>query len=460
MKRLYNNSLSQWHANPNRKPLILRGARQVGKSTLVRQFAKDKGLTLLEINLERHLNLDQVFKTTDISAILQELEIILKRPIKGDGILLFLDEIQATPSAIPALRYFYEDLPGLPVIAAGSLLEFVLAEHDFSMPVGRVSYLHMGPMSFGEFLLALGEETLFATLANYRSGEPWPVMAHEKLLDYQRRYFFVGGMPESVLKYSQGQSMTEVREVQRSILDTYRDDFFKYTHADSERRLLHKIFDIAPNLVGKKVKYVNVSRDDRAADVKSALFLLVKARVLIEAYHSNCQGIPLKAGCDDRVYKPYFIDVGLLNHLFGLEWTQISGRSTSALVNEGIIAEQFVAQQLAYSSGGRAEPRLYYWLREGKDKNSEVDFVMQIDEHIVPIEVKAGASGSLKSLQHFVVEKKIPLACRLDLNPPSMQDVSHLLTRSPTVARFRLLSLPLPFAEFLPTIVAAAQMPS
>lgn len=450
MKRLFVKKLESWYQKDNRKPLILRGARQVGKSTLVRQFAHDRGLDLLEINLERHLKLDEVFRANDTTIILREFEVLLKRPVLREGVLLFLDEIQATPHALPALRYFYEDHPNLAVVAAGSLLEFVLSDHQFSMPVGRLSYLHMGPMSFGEFLLAMGEEALFERLKNHDLKTPWPVMAHEKLLDYQRQYFFVGGMPESVLLYSQNKSVLEVKDVQRSILYTYQDDFLKYTSSPDERRLLHKIFTIMPTLVGKKIKYVTISRDDRAAEVRSALFLLIKSRLLIEAYHSHCGGIPLKAGRDDKIYKLYFVDVGLLNHLFGLEWPDLTHLEESELINKGIMAEQFVAQHLAYGPDGFEPPELSYWLSEGKGQNAEVDFVVQVGRDIIPVEVKAGASGSLKSLHQFMAEKKVSLACRFDLNMPSRQHVRCNLTRSKGQANFQLLSLPLYFAEVLP----------
>ncbi len=456
IKRLYVESIQSWFARLHRKPLILRGARQVGKSTLVRQFAASEGLDLLEINLERHAHLDDIFKTYDTKKIFRELEVIFKRPILRERVLLFLDEIQATPYALPALRYFYEDHPNLPVIAAGSLLEFVLAEHKFSMPVGRVDYLHLGPVSFGEFLLALGEDNLFNKLSAYDPHAPWTITAHQQLLDYQRQYLFVGGMPESVAVYAQEKSITAVKDVHRSIINTYQDDFFKYSKSGTERRLLHKIFSVMPGLVGKKVKYANISRDDRAAEVRTALFLLIKARLLIEVYHTQATGLPLKAGRDEKIYKVYFVDIGLLNHLFGLEWSQLAQLSAVQIVNEGVMAEQFVAQHLAYIDEGLEEPELHYWLREAKGRNAELDFVLKVAGKIVPVEVKAGMSGSLKSLQQFVVEKNISLACRLDLNMPSRQQVEHALTRGGEKGRqalFQLLSLPLYFAEFMPQVL-------
>lgn len=447
MKRFLQDHLQAWYQKANRKPLILRGARQVGKSTLVRQFAQENGLKLLEINLEKFTKLDAIFQTNQSQNILLELESVLQQKVQGENCILFLDEIQATPHALPALRYFYEDLPNLPVIAAGSLLEFVLSEHKFSMPVGRIEYLHMGPMSFHEFLLAMGHEYFFNLIQEYKIKEAWPIFAHEKLLELQRLYLFIGGMPECVLTYSKTQSVTDVHEVQRSILQAYQDDFAKYSHLGTERQLLHKIFDVFPRIAGTKIKYVHISRENRAAEIKLALYLLVKARILLTTHHSNCSGLPLRAGRDDTIFKLYFLDCGLFNHLCGVDWSQINRLSERELLNEGFLAEQFVAQHLAYQTQSLDGPELFYWLRETAQANAEVDFIVTCGKHIIPIEVKAGASGSLKSLQQFMNEKNSGLACRFDLNLPSLQIAKHRLTSNQKIIDYQFLSLPLYFVE-------------
>lgn len=454
MWRFTEEQLQSWYQHPKRKPLILRGARQVGKSTLVRQFAKSQNLSLIEINLERASRLNDIFKTNDVKKVFLELEGLSGQTIEGKNKLLFLDEIQATPHALPFLRYLFEDRPDIAVIAAGSLLEFVLAEHGFSMPVGRIEYLHLGPMSFGEFLLALKEDSLWRLVENFRVGDPFSTMAHERLLERQRQFLFVGGMPEAVLAYSETHSLIEAQKVHRSILQTYEDDFSKYSHPGHERQLLQKIIAVVPKIIGKKNKFSEISRDDRSHDVKQALDLLVKARLFTPAYHSDCSGVPLKAGQDDNIYKLYFLDVGLFNHLCGLDWSDLSSFTERELIHEGVLAEQFAAQHLAYLDRGLEPPHLNYWLRESRAQNAEVDFVTALGGKILPIEVKSGKSGGLKSLQQFVLGKKAKRAVRFDLNLPSLQQVSHKLTgphHGGMAVNFELISLPLYMIEQIAT---------
>lgn len=451
MQRLAQTQLFNWYQNTRRKPLILRGARQVGKSTLVRQFAEQNHLDLAEVNLERNTHLAKVFQTKDTRKILAELEVLVGKTILKNDTLLFLDEIQAIPEALPALRYFYEDLPGLAVVAAGSLLEFILAEHDFSMPVGRVQYLHLGPMMFSEFLLAMDERHLLECLQNFRLDEVWPLSAHQKLLDWQRLYLFIGGMPESVLAYSQTRSLTPVTDVQRTIIQTYQDDFAKYGKNSNQLTLLNQILLALPKFIGGKVKYANLAREHRAAEVRSVLDLLLKARLLLAAYHSNASGVPLSATQDHNTFKLYFLDCGLFNRLCGFSWQHITNLTERELINEGMLAEQFIAQHLAYRDQGFEPPQLHYWLRESKSQNSEVDFLITRGAQIIPIEVKAGKSGSLKSLQHFIHQKKCPTALRYDLNPPALQNVKHRVAgnvKDNKEVSFKLITLPLYMVEY------------
>ena len=225
MKRFVEQTLHRWLKAARRKPLVLRGARQVGKTTLVRQFAAAAGFGLCEVNLERHLYLDRVFESLDTRRILRELETI--GGVRLDGAILFLDEVQATPHALPALRYLYEDRPDLPVAAAGSLLEFTLAEHGFSMPVGRIQYLHLGPMTFGEFLAAADPDAA-GEAGDLDPDAPPADAAHRRLLRRLREYLLVGGLPEAVLAHCESGSPLEVAAVHRSIAATYEDDFARY----------------------------------------------------------------------------------------------------------------------------------------------------------------------------------------------------------------------------------------
>lgn len=443
MLRQDEHQLSEWLSAPRRKPLVLRGARQVGKSTLVRQFAAHQGLVLNEVNLERHLHLEKIFASLDVTQIRAEIEALVGHSITAPKSLLFLDEIQATPSALQALRYFYEDLPAVPVIAAGSLLEFALSKHGFSMPVGRIEYHHMGPMSFREFLEAV-EPPLCRYLDEVSPTVKLPESAHLKLLQRQRQYLFVGGMPEAVLALTETGSLEEATAVHRRIVSTYEDDFAKYAK-QRELALLQHVFRQIPRQVGQKVKYVNLSREERARDVRGALDLLVKARVCSRVCASSCAGVPLQADTDDTICKLLFLDIGLMNHLCGVDWLALSRLDDKRLVNEGAMAEQFIGQHLAYTSAGTEAPQVAYWLREGRAANAEVDYVVSRGPEIFPVEVKAGSAGSLRSLHQFAAQKKTRVAIRFDLNPPSRQQVEHALSpaHGPAQVQFDLISLPL-----------------
>lgn len=459
MRRFAEDNLREWLARKNRKPLVIRGARQVGKSTLVRQFAQRQGLVLHEVNLERHRTLTSVFETLDTKKILKELEFVCgKGPLSGEKGLLFLDEIQAVPVAIQSLRYFYEDHPDLPVIAAGSLMEFALAKHSFPMPVGRIEYLFLGPMTFEEFLEAMAEEDLLNFLRGYSIREDFPHSAHERLLEAQRIFFLVGGMPEAIRWFIETRNFEDVTRVQTSITETYRDDFSKYA-SQSDLLRLHKVFDHVPVVIGEKLKYVKIDPNEQSRDLRRAVDLLVKAQVVLMAVHTDASGLPLGATVDPRVIKLFFLDCGLVNALCGVQRISFEEMEKMEFINKGKIAEQFIAQHLAFPPGNGSRSSLTYWLREGRSVNAEVDFVVSLNQSIVPIEVKAGKSGSLKSLQQFVHEKKAPLAVRFDLNRPSWQRVRHLFQQSSQKAtvEFDLLSLPLYMVEQLPRILENGQ---
>jgi len=448
MKRFMEQVLYDWYNKKRRKPLIIRGARQVGKSTLVRQFAKNNGITLYEINLEKHLQLDSLFKSLDVDNIIAELNAFFKNDIKIGKSLLFLDEIQSTPHAIQALRYFYEELPDLPIIAAGSLLEFILSMHDFSMPVGRIEYLYLGPMTFKEFLLALNESHLLKVLDEFDLDKGIAQIDHENLLKRHREYLFIGGMPEVILNYTEDNNISKVVDTLRSINETYQDDFAKYAKRNELIRL-QRIYNFVPKNIGKKVKYSNITREEQSREIKSGIDILEKARVILKICHSNCSGLPLKSEINLNIYKLLFLDVGLMNQLCGLNWISLKSINEISLINEGAIAEQFIGQHLLYKNKGLENPNLCYWLREQKISNAEVDYVISCGNLIIPVEVKSGKSGTLKSLQQFIFKKQLSLALRFDLNKPSLQNISHIVAHPNTSSKieFTLLSLPLYMVE-------------
>lgn len=443
--------LKKWFDSPRRKPLVLRGARQVGKTTLVASFARELGRDLIAINCEKNRQLDPVFESLNIPRILQELEAVAGMGAINVDKVIFLDEIQATPNGLQALRYLYEERPDLPVIAAGSLLEFALSDHQFSMPVGRIQYLHLGPLTFREFIEAIEPEKI-AYLDQLTPDNRIPDAAHRALCALQRNYLFTGGMPEAVAAYKETQSPSEAHAVHQEIAETYIDDFSKYAQ-NKDLVLLQRIFSSIPRLLGQRIKYVKLVQDERAARIRGMIDLLIKSQVVLPIWHSHCSGLPLGADIDDRIFKLAFLDVGLANHICGAGWQDIVNSDNERLTNEGGIAEQFIAQELAWL--GEGKPELTYWQREGRSSNAEVDFTRAFGKTIYPIEVKAGKSGSLKSIQQFVLSKRAKQAIRFDMNQPSRQQVRHKAkTKDGTEEiSYELISLPLYAVGGLPKIL-------
>ena len=359
-----------------------------------------------------------MFATLDADRICEELSVLAGRAVDAPGTLLFLDEIQAVPEAIEALRYLRQDRPSLPVVAAGSLLEFALDKARLSMPVGRITYLFLGPLSFPEFLGAV-EPDLRAWLERFADTGEMPATAHEKLLRRARQFCFVGGMPGAVAAYADGGSLPAASEVQRDILQTYEDDFAKYA-GGRDLALMQEIFRRLPAVACRKVKYVNFSREARAREVKGILSLFRKARVCQAVESTDASGVPLFAGADPDVWKPLFLDVGLANHACGVDWRMLEALDATRFVNEGAIAEQFVGG--VYRFIGIAIM--------GKDPSEEE------------------AREALRSLRQFVLAKSPRTAFRLDANPPGRQTVSF----SETGRDFshELVSLPFYAARFLP----------
>jgi predicted AAA+ superfamily ATPase len=432
----------KWFSAPGRKPLLLRGARQVGKSTLVRKYAAQKNLRLYEINLEKNRALKNAFDSLSVKKILQELEFIFASgKISAKNSLLFIDEIQAIPSAIQSLRYFYEEYSDLPVVAAGSLLEVVLSKEEFSMPVGRISTLYLGPLTFKEFVENMGDLDLVALLSTFAVRGDFPESAHRRLIELFRVFCLVGGMPEAVARYASERDLSQTQRVIRELCETYHDDFMKYRNKLS-LDLLQDLYQKIPSYLGQKIKISTLAEGVKSIEVKNALGWLADAQLIALATHSSCSGVPLQATQDEKISKPYFLDVGLVSFLTGIHSLRYEDVFTTQFINSGKIAEQFCAQHLLRISGSESRPYLHYWLREGKSDNAEVDFVVQYRSSIIPIEVKAGKSGTLKSLQEFSRERNPPLAVRFDTNLPSIQKLAHRNKHREEVS-YTLISLPL-----------------
>ena len=441
MQRSHEMELDAWLKAHRRKPLVIRGARQVGKSTLVQQWASRRNLSLFEVNLERHTHLRYPLEKLNPEEVVREIEFHCRKgQINPRNSLLFLDEIQGVPKALECLRYFFEEMPELPVIAAGSLLEFTLSNHRFPMPVGRVEYMHIGPVTFEDYLQEKGEPQLSELLCSYELGETFPISAHNRLLKILREYLLVGGMPEAAQLSIDTGDFRRVFEIQEAIWQTYRDDFSKYA-SGSHLAQLQRVVDYLPGGIGSKVKYVNIDRESYAKDVRLAIELLAKAGVVIKVTHSHGEGLPLNSQKNEKVFKLYGVDIGLLMRASGIEHLREEQMMGVRFTNQGKLAEQFIAQHLFFSGNPRQRPELYYWLREGGTGNAEIDFQLPVAGRIVPIEVKSGKSGSLKSMLQYCLNKGCDLCARFDLNPPSFQAVCHNIADREVA--FELVSLPL-----------------
>ena len=441
MDRFALDYLKNWKSKPNRKPLVIRGARQVGKTYLVRMLAHECFESVLEINFERHPDMASYFDSKDPGKILQLLELQYNMAIQPGRCLLFLDEIQAAPQILASLRYFQEEMPGLHVISAGSLLEFAMKEPVFSMPVGRIEYMYIGPMQFEEFLAAAGEKGLVEFLGGFNLGDAIPTPLHDKLMSLLRTFLVAGGMPESMAMYLQRGSWQECEATKAALMTTLEDDFSKYGSRVPHQRL-QMVFRKIPTLVGTKFKYVHVNRDVRARELADALALLCQARVAHQVYHSSCTGIPLGATIDEKRFKVLFLDVGLLSSAVGLNLLDYEKAEDVMMVNAGAVCEQFVGQHLLFSQDLYRAPELHYWVREKKSSSAEVDYVISQGPSIVPIEVKSGKGGTLKSLHLFLREKGRHSGIRFNSDRPSVLDLETAVSDGRNVP-YRLISLPL-----------------
>lgn len=394
MRRFIDDELIRWKDGQRRKPLILRGARQVGKTWSLKAFGSSQFENLALVDLERNPALRRIFDG-DLSArrICADLELFLGQKITPGKTLLFIDEIQAAPRAITALRYFYEELPDLHVVAAGSLLEFALKEASF--PVGRIQFLTLSPLCFAEYLEAVGNPQASATILR----EPAAISpaAHEMLCEELKRYFFIGGMPACVEAYRETGSFTDAFEVQGEIIDSYRMDFVKYI-PQVDRFCLDAVFSTVAQQVGNQIKYSRLAEGYSNPTLKKAFELLCLANVVRKVPAADPSGLPLGATASAKIFKALMLDIGLMRCISGMPADLEYAKHDLLAIYRGAMAEQFVGQEMAVSQNGS----LYYWDRQVKSSSAEVDYLAVLDGSIHPVEVKSGASGSLKSLHLFL----------------------------------------------------------
>jgi predicted AAA+ superfamily ATPase len=391
MYRYAQEYVANWTTSKRRKPLIVRGARQVGKTWLVEHAAVGRFETVVKIDLEKRRDLHVHFgDNLDAKVIVQLLELDSGKRILPGKTLLFLDEIQACPRAIMALRYFHEQMPELHVIAAGSLLEFALGE--IPVPVGRVQYLRLHPMTFREYLLGIGNEVAAEMVARHPSEVDESIQ--RRLLKELKTYFFVGGMPESVRAYHDTRSLIESFKVQTEIIGSYREDFAKYTPR-VDRACLDSVLLSVARQVGEQVKYTRLDDGHTGPTNRRALELLCMAKVIHKIVSCNPSGLPLGAGANDKRFKVALLDIGLLQNLCQMPVDLELREDDLLAMYRGKLAEQFVAQELIANHASD----LFYWARETRGSSAEVDYLAVREGRIVPVEVKSGTGGSLRSMR-------------------------------------------------------------
>ena len=402
--------LKDWKKSSIFKPLIIDGARQVGKTSLVNEFSSEFD-AFVSINFEKTPEAKDLFQNSLAAKdLINKIQIITGKKIEPGKTLLFLDEIQECEKAVTALRYFYEDCPALHVIAAGSLLQFTI--NSIGVPVGRVSYLYLYPVSFFEFLDATGNSILRQHLEEHHLDSEVEPVAHQKALELCKEYFVVGGMPEAVATYIRNNDITETILVHSDLINNYRKDMRRYS---SEKRVQYVdlVFSKIPSILSENFKYSKVEPDVRSLYLKEALHLLSEAKLAYLCYHTSANGVPLMGEINEKIFKVFFVDIGLALNLLGLNLSTWASEKVDRFINRGKLAEQFVAQELIASANARMKENLFFWQREKRSSSAEIDFVTSKEENIIGIEVKYGNSNRFKSLQVFLEEKKVSRVIKL-----------------------------------------------
>ncbi len=402
MNRFIEEKLTRWKDKSNRKPLILRGARQVGKTYTITAFGKREFSRFVLLDFEQNRSLHKIFSgDLDIKKILIAIEAHTNQRIIPGETLLFFDEIQACSRALMSLRYFYEQLPKLHLIAAGSLLELALEPTPF--PVGRVEFEWMYPMSFSEFLDNMGMEIVREQIPDLGGSSPINDAIHEKLMEQLRTYFLVGGMPEAVRAFQETSSVREAAGVHRSLLTSILQDISKYNRT-IDVEYLETILERIPSMVGKQTIYQKLHPGVRVEKIKKALGILIRSLMIHKIPSSSAQGLPLGTQVSDKVFKYLFLDIGLMQTICGIKAGEVLHERNLLSIYQGALAEQFVGQEMLASGHGSENGKLYYWARSKRGSVAEVDYVMARDGNVLPVEVKSGPSGKLRSLHLFLKE--------------------------------------------------------
>ena len=412
-QRHIDRQLQEWKVSARRKPLLIRGARQVGKSTAVRELGRSFRY-FIEVNLERQPSIRQFFThDIDVKRTCEGLSATTGIPVVAGETLLFIDEIQVSQEAIMSLRYFKEDFPDLHVIAAGSLLEFALEELP-SFGVGRIRSLYMYPFSFDEFLTAQGLSLLVEYKQKASADQPLPEPLHRQLVEQLKSFYLVGGMPAAVEEWVETKSYLNCQHVHRDILDTYQDDFAKYKKRVSAN-LLRQVLRSVALQAGSKFVFRQVDSDVRSYEIKEALHLLTLAGIIVPVVHSDGNGLPLGAEENANYTKYLFMDLGLMQTLLDTPAEEILLASDMDFVNKGAASEMFAGLEMNKYHDCYQKPEMYYWQNMDRGTNAEVDYLTVRDGRVEPVEVKANSRGSMQSLWLFMRKKSLHHAIRTSL---------------------------------------------
>lgn len=434
--------LRQWAERDDRKPLVLRGARQVGKTTLVNLFAKDFD-TYIYLNLEEKESADLFAADFSFEDLLAG--IFFRANMPNDSTkrtLIFIDEIQNEPKAVQVLRYFYEKRPDLYVIAAGSLLESLMDRH-ISFPVGRVEYMALHPCTFEEFLVAIGRKELADGIAQLQI----PKSLHSYVLELFKKYMIVGGLPEAVANYAQHQDMVRLNGVFNSLLSGYRDDVEKYASKPKEQDAIRYILNYGWTFAAHRIQFAKfTSSSFKSADVGNAFRTLEKTLLLELVYPQTTASFPILPDLK-KSPKLLWLDTGLVNYVAGMQEQLLFSTDSDELWN-GDIAEHIVAQELLGATANFGEKRMF-WVRDAKNSQAEVDFLIHYKSHLLPIEVKTGSNSKLKSLHLFMEESKEEVALRLWNGPMSSDVITKQNGKS-----FTLYNIPLYYVGHLEKFLA------
>lgn len=430
LRRRIEKDLAEWYAREERKPLILRGARQVGKTTVIRKFAKTFS-QFIYLNLEKRDDREIFSENLPFKKLLEGIYFLKNADLQEQSTLLCIDEIQNSPEAIAYLRFFYEEAPELPVVCAGSLLEVYIDTYSVSFPVGRVEYLYLFPLDFEEFL-----DNLDTTkpLEAYRQL-PVPSYAHSTLMEYFHEYAMIGGMPEVCENYLNHGDVKRLERIYEGLLTSYIDDAAKYSSGPSSYQSLRHVIESAANETGTRIKFQGFGNSSyRSREMGEALRTLERAMFLYLLYPTTGTSLP---ALPDRKKSPrlQFIDIGLLNYSAGVQGHYIGLDDLNSLYR-GKLVEQIVGQEVLARNAGKLEkPR--FWVREKSGSSAEVDFVYPFEGSLYPIETKAGKTGTLRSLHEFMDTSQLSVAFRLYAGKERTDTVNTRLGKS-----FTLCSLP------------------